>query len=123
MQKTIGLVALTSQLSKVFEKIVRNKLLAFLEGNSILNDNQHGFRKGRSCISQLIAHFEKILDLLVKGSNVDVVYLDFSKAFDKLDFNMLLSKLKKYGVCGKLGRWLHSFLTGRKQFVSVNGFM
>ena len=54
--------------------------------------------------------------------NVDVVYLDFCKAFDKLDFNVLLAKLKKYGVAGKLGRWIQSFLTGRKQFVTVNGF-
>ena len=116
-------VALTSHLSKIFEKIIRCQLLSFFEENSILNKNQHGFRKGRSCISQLLAHFEKIIEMLSNGNNVDVVYLDFSKAFDKLDFNTLLSKLKKYGVCGKLGRWLHSFLTGRKQFVTINGFM
>ena len=61
--------------------------------------------------------------MLSNGNNVDVIYLDFSKAFDKLDFNTLLIKLKKYGVTGKLGRWLHSFLTDRNQFVTINGFM
>ena len=70
----------------------------------------------------MIAHFEKVLDELQKGNNVDVIYLDFCKAFDKLDFNTLLLKLKKYGIRNKLGRWLHSFLIGREQFVSVQGF-
>ena len=55
------------------------------------------------------------------GFNVDVVYLDFAKAFDKLDFNITLSKLKALGISGKIGRWIHSFLTGRKQSVVVNG--
>ena len=115
-------ITLTSHLSKVFEKIVRNHLLSYLESNGILNDVQHGFRKGRSCISQLISHFEKIIELLETGANVDVIYLHFSKVFDKLDFNTLLSKIKSCGISGKLGRWLHSFLTGRKQYVTVNGF-
>ena len=115
-------VALTSQLSKVFEKIVRGKMMTFLDENGWLNNTQHGFRKGRSCVSQLIAHFETVIDHLSKGFNVDVIYLDFCKAFDKLDFNVLLNKLKQCGMSGKLGRWLHSFLTGRKQFVTVNGF-
>ena len=105
----------------MFEKIIRNHLLQFFEDNNILNHTQHGFRKGRSCISQLIAHVEKILEDLEKGKNVDVVYLDFCKAFDKLDFNILLLKLKKYGICNKLGRWLHSFLIDRQQFVSIQG--
>ena len=115
-------VGLTSQLSKIFEKIVREHMLDFFEKKNVLNDTQHGFRKGRSCVSQLIQHFEKIVDYLEQGYNVDVVYLDFCKAFDKLDFNVLLSKLKNYGVGGKLGRWLYSFLVGRQQCVMVDGF-
>ena len=87
-----------------------------------MNNSQHGFRKGRSCVSQLIEHFEKVVEYLNEGFNVDVVYLDFCKAFDKLDFNVLLTKLKNCGVSGNLGKWLHSFLTGRYQFVTVNGF-
>ena len=62
-----------------------------------------------------------MLSLLEEGLNVDVIYLDFSKAFDKLDFNILLKKLKNIGITGKLGRWIYSFLTGRKQSVLVNG--
>ena len=98
--------------------MIRNQLVDFLETHCLLNPNQHGFRKGRSCISQLIAHFEKIIQLLADGINVDVVYLDFCKALDKLDFNTLLSKLKRNGVHVKLGRWIHSFLTGSRP---VNG--
>ena len=57
------------------------------------------------------------------GGNVDVVYIDFAKAFDKADFNILLEKNSKLGIGGKPGRWLHSFLTGRTQRVIVNGIL
>ena len=114
-------VALTSHLVKIFEKIVRAHIVTYLESNQLLNPSQHGFRSGRSCLSQLIAHYDKILALLEKGVNVDVVYLDFAKAFDKLDFNITLKKLSMLGINGKIGKWLHSFLTNRTQTVLVNG--
>ena len=63
--------------------------------NNLFNDSQHGFRSGRSCLSQLLEHFDSILDILESGGNADVVYLDFSKAFDKLDFSVTLTKLKR----------------------------
>ena len=53
--------------------------------------------------------------------NVDIIYLDFAKAFDKLDFNITLKKLKHLGITGKIGKWIHSFLTNRTQSVVVNG--
>ena len=115
-------VALTSHLSKVFERVICSKLVVFLEETGALNESQHGFRKGRSCISQLLEHFETVINFLDNGYNVDVVYLDFCKAFDKLDFNILLQKLKRCGVGGYLGRWLYSFISGRLQYVTVNGF-
>jgi len=114
-------VALTSHLVKIFEKILRKHIVHHLESNNLFNHTQHGFRAGRSCLSQLIAHYDKILTLLDQGSNVDVIYLDFAKAFDKLDFNVTLSKLKSLGINGKIGRWLQSFLTNRQQAVIVNG--
>ena len=100
---------------------MRSHIVNYLEDNNLLNVSQHGFRSGRSCLSQLIAHYDKILALLDEGMNVDVVYLDFAKAFDKLDFNITLSKLSNLGINGKIGKWLHSFLTGRMQSVVVNG--
>ena len=80
---------------------------------TIFNPTQHGFRSGRSCLSQLIAHFDYISQQLEKGHNVDVVYLDFAKAFDKVDFLVAMKKLQKLGISGKNGRWIHAFLTNR----------
>jgi len=114
-------VALTSHLVKIFEKIIRKHIVAHLESHNLLNPSQHGFRAGRSCLSQLLAHYDKILSLLEQGYNVDVIYLDFAKAFDKLDFNITLNKLKLLGIDGKIGKWIHSFLTNRTQSVIVNG--
>ena len=114
-------IALTSHLIKIFEKVIRKHIVQHLETTNSFNPSQHGFRAGRSCLSQLLNHYEQILTRLENGFNVDVVYLDFAKAFDKLDFNITLSKLKALGISGKIGRWIHSFLTGRKQSVVVNG--
>jgi len=85
-------IALTSHLIKLFEKVLRNKIVSFLEENSLLNPSQHGFRRGRSCLSQLLDHYDKILSMLEQGQNVDVIYLDFAKAFDKVDHQIVLQK-------------------------------
>ena len=97
-------VALTSLLIKIFEKVIRKQLVSFMEEHHLFNQSQHGFRSGRSCLSQLLAHFDHITQLLEQGSNVDVIYLDFAKAFDKVDIGLILRKLKLLGVDGKLGR-------------------
>ena len=114
-------VALTSHIIKVLEKVVRNKLVDFLESNGHMNDNQHGFRSGRSCLTQLLKHHDQIISLMEQHQNVDVVYLDFSKAFDKVDHNIVLAKAHNMGVQGKLLDWIREFLTNRKQSVVVNG--
>jgi hypothetical protein len=116
-------ISLTSHIIKIFERILRTHLVNFLEDNNIMNSNQHGFRAGRSCLSQLIAHYDYIIDCLEEGLNVDVVYLDFAKAFDKVDHGVLLHKLRTMGVGDKVGIWLHSFLSDRTQSVLVNGFL
>lgn len=92
-----------------------------MEDNNQLNTSQHGFRSGRSCLSQLLEHFDHITRLLEEGKSVDIIYLDFAKAFDKVDIGVTLRKLKTLGVSGKLGRWLQCFLTDRTQAVAVNG--
>ena len=114
-------VALTSHIIKVFEKVLRNHIVAHMEENNLLNPGQHGFRAGRSCLSQLLSHVENITQILEDGDNVDVIYLDFSKAFDKVDFLVTLRKIKLLGVTGSIGKWIYSFLTGRTQTVIVNG--
>ena len=124
-QLTIGVknyrpIALTSHLIKVFEKVLSKSIVAFMETNNLFNPGQHGFRHGRSCLSQLITHYDHILDLLEQGHNVDVVYIDFAKAFDKVDFMVTMHKLISLGISGKVGKWIYSFLTHRTQQVIVN---
>ena len=114
-------VALTSHIIKLFEKILRKHIVAHMEDNNLFNPSQHGFRMGRSCLSQLIAHHDHISQLLEQGQNVDVVYLDFAKAFDKVDFLVTMRKLNQMGISGKLGRWIYAFLTKRTQSVVVEG--
>ena len=116
-------VALTSHLVKIFEKVLRNALVSFIERNNLLNPNQHGFRAGRSCLSQLLQHYDRIVKYMEDGKNIDVVYLDFSKAFDKLDFDITLNKLRSIGITGKLLRWIQNFITGRYQTVCVEGHL
>jgi hypothetical protein len=114
-------VALTSHIIKVFEKIFSRRLVSFLEESESMNKGQHGFRGGRSCLSQLLAHHDHILQALESGSNLDVVYLDFEKAFDKVDHGVLLHKLRDHGVVGLVGRWIGAFLRDRVQSVAVDG--
>ena len=116
-------IALTSHLIKIFEKVVRNCLAQFLEENELFNKTQHGFRFGRSCLSQLLDYHDKIVSLMERGVNVDSVYLDFSKAFDKVDHQIVLGKLSHFGIKGKLLLWIESFLTSRIQQVIVNGVL
>ena len=113
-------VSLTSIIAKLIERIIRWCLIHYLELNCAFPDSQHGFRPGRSTVSQLLEHFEAIIDALEHKSIIDIIMLDYSKAFDKISISILLQKLKKLGIGGKLGIWLGNFLIGRKQRVSVN---
>ena len=114
-------VSLTSHLIKIFERVLRKHLVAHMEDNDLMNDNQHGFRKKRSCVTQLIDHVDHVLKCLNSNDEIDVVYLDYAKAFDKVDHRILLAKLKRYGIRGKLYDWIKDFLTNRYQTVVVEG--
>jgi len=114
-------IALTSHIIKVFERVMRKRLVEHLESNGLLCDNQHGFRKGRSCLTQLLAHFDDVMCNALEGADTDAIYLDFAKAFDKVDHLLLLKKLQAFGVTGKVFEWIKSFLLDRDQYVAVNG--
>ena len=114
-------IALTSHIIKLVEKILVKSINEFLDENDLHNAGQHGFRSKRSCLSQLLEHQLDILEALGDGLDVDVIYLDFAKAFDKVDHGILLHKLKSRGIKGILLRWIEAFLTGRKQCVAVDG--
>ena len=89
--------------------------------NHAFNDNQHGFRSKRSCLSQLLSHYNEILKGMEEGGNNGIVYLDFSKAFGKDDIGILCRKLRDLGVHGNLALWIYNFLTNRKQAIIANG--
>ena len=71
--------------------------------------------------SQLIDHYDYILTQLEQNELVDVIYLDFAKAFDKVDHDILCRKVKNIGICGKLGVWIHNFLSSRNQRIKTGG--
>ena len=108
-------VSLTSHIIKVMERVIVRRLVEYIEEHHLYNANQHGFRKGRSCLSQLLEQYAEILDSLCRGHAVDVVYLDFAKAFDKVDHGILLRKLAAMGIGGTLLKWIKGFLTDRIQ--------
>ena len=116
-------VSITSVACKVMEKIARDRITKHLNRNQLLTDCQHGFIKGRSCATQLLAMLDKCTEILDQGGNIDAIYLDFSKCFDSIPHERLLLKLKKYGIQGKLWDWIADFLRGRKQQVSVNSYL
>ena len=107
----------------MFERVVRKALVKHIEESGLLPNRQHGFLAMRTTLTQLLSHWDNILDGLENGAGVDCVYLDFSKAFDKVETGVLLHKLRDAKVLWKLGCWLASFLdsSGRKQAVVVDG--
>ena len=114
-------VSLTSQIMKLLERIIRTYLIHFLEINNILPDSQHGFRPNRSTISQLLEQYDQILQALCNKYNIDIIMLDYSKAFDKINHSILLFKLKKLGISGQIGKWIGNFLLKRTQYVTIDG--
>ena len=97
------LISLTFIFSEVLERIIRKQVSSFIDKEGCLNSTQHGFRSGRSCLSALLSVSDDIMHMLEDGGSVDMVYLDFSKAFDKVDHGILLHKLKALGITGHLG--------------------
>jgi len=114
-------VSLTSVVGKVLERIIRDRIYSYLERNELIGDSQHGFVKGRSCLTNLIEFFEKVTKEVDGGKAVDVVYMDFSKAFDKVAHGGLLQKMKMYGIEGDLANWIRNWLADRRQRVVVDG--
>lgn len=114
-------VSLTPTVCKLMESIIKRKLMLHMESNNLFSVHQHGFRGGHSCVTQLLEVIELWTKALDNGENIDVIYLDFRKAFDTVPFERLIIKLQAYGICGNMLEWIRSFLEDRQQRVIVNG--
>ena len=103
------------------EHIVLSHVSKHLASNEILSDAQHGFRQGLSTTTQLSLAVHDWSFILQKRSQVDTIFLDFQKAFDRVPHERLGIKLQHYGITGDTLHWIMAFLSGRKQSVVVNG--
>ena len=112
-------ISLTSVICKVMESVIRDSIVEHIMSNDLFCDNQHGFVPGRSCITQLLCCIEDWSNMLDLGMPVDIIYLDFKKAFDAVPHQRLIEKIKSFGITGNLLEWLKCFLTGRKQRVII----
>ena len=104
------------------ERLVKGRLITHLEMNNLIGDSQHGFRNKRSCLPSLLDFFAQVIDTYDTDNNkaVDLVYLDFQKAFDKIPHERLMLKINAHGIQGDAARRIRSWLAGRRQRVCIN---
>ena len=114
-------VSLTSVCCKVLESCIKDSIMHHLESNGLLNPSQHGFRAGHSCTTNLLEFLEAVTKAVDNGEPVDVVFLDFAKAFDKVPKKRLTEKMRAHGIRGDLLRWIFNWLSDRRQRVVLNG--
>ena len=105
--------------SKILEKIVYSRLIAFFNCNHVLSGSQFGFRKKHSTAHALLLFINKIANAIDNVLHTAGIFLDFSKAFDTINHDILLQKLSHYGVRGRALEWFRSYLSGIKQFVYI----
>ena len=114
-------ISLTCILCKVLEHILASNIIRHLDGQGILYDLQHGFREKRSCETQLIMLIEDLARSASLGKQTDIILLDFSKAFDKVNYSKLLWELHQYGIRGQVLNWVRAFFGSRSQRVVIDG--
>ena len=115
-------ISLLPSLSKVYEKVMYKRLYNFLETHNILYQSQYGFRKKHSTIHAVTEFVSNTTQALDNKQSTIAVFLDLSKAFDTIDHNILLTKLKFYGIRGIAHKWFTSYLSNTKQYVHYNTF-
>ena len=116
-------MSLTSGVGKLLEGILRDRIYRHLERQVLIRDSQHGFVSGKSCLTNLIELFEGVTKKVDEGTAVDVVYMDFSKAFDKVPHGRLLHQVNSHGIQGEVSKWIQNWLLDRSQSVVVEGVL
>jgi len=116
-----GLVSLTSIPGKMMEQLILEVIIKHVEEKKVIRSSQHGFTKGKSCLSNLIAFYDGMTGWVDEGRAAGVVNFDFSKAFDTVSCNILLGKLRKCGLDEWSVRWFENWLNGRAQRVVISG--
>ncbi|PKU41933.1 rna-directed dna polymerase from mobile element jockey-like [Limosa lapponica baueri] len=114
-------VSLTSEPGKVVEQTILSAIMQHMKDAQVIRPSQHGFTRGRSCLTNLISFCDQVTHSADEGKDVDVVYLDFSKAFDTVSHSILLEKLAAHGLDGSALHWVKNWLEGQAQRVVVNG--
>ena len=115
-------ISLLSNVNKIFEKIVYSRLYSFLNLHNCIFELQFGFRAKHSTNHALLSITEMIREALDNSNFACGIFIDLQKAFDTVDHQILLKKLEHYGIRGIANNWFKSYLSNRKQFVSINGF-
>ena len=113
-------ISLLSSLSKILEKVVYRRTVYFLKTHSIFSNFQFGFREKHNTEHALLNFIDKVAHALDNSSHLVGIFLDFSKAFDTINHDILLFKLSHYGVRGKALEWFRSYLSNRRQYVFLN---
>ncbi|CAM5094510.1 unnamed protein product [Eretmochelys imbricata] len=103
------------------DQVLKEFILKHLEERKVIRNSQHGFTKGKSCLTNLIAFYDEITGSVDMGKAADVTSLDFSKAFDTIFHSILASKLKKYGLDEWFIRWIENWVDCQAQLVVING--
>ena len=107
--------------SKIYERLMYNRLMDYVTKNNILSKYQFGFRKGYSTDMALTILIDKITSAMDKGEHIIGLFVDLAKAFDTVNHTILLKKLTHYGIRGTALQWIHSYLSERQQSVKFNG--